>query len=232
MGRKSTIKKIRLAILYSISGLAGFVALFFAAEFLLSRIPAHRGLPSIDSPETIHMYVLSNGVHTDLVFPVKSATMDWHTVFPYEHTIGGDSSKGLIAIGWGDREFYLNTPEWEDLSLRTALRAGLGIGGTVLHVTYYRELIEDEQCYRISIGQEQYRQLVDYVRKSLDTDQEGNAIYVETTAQYGPNDAFYEALGSYSLFYSCNTWTNSGLKSAKLPSAIWTVFDKGILRQY
>ena len=29
------------------------------------------------------------------------------------------------------------------------------------------------------------------------------------------NDAFYEAKGRYSLFFTCNTWTNNALKICK-----------------
>ena len=71
-----------------------------------------------------------------------------------------------------------------------------------------------------------------YVLESLETKDDKEPILIQTTAQYGNTDAFYEALGSYSMLYSCNTWTNNALKKANLPSGIWTVFDKGILRWY
>ncbi|MFW3327891.1 DUF2459 domain-containing protein, partial [Aliarcobacter butzleri] len=57
-------------------------------------------------------------------------------------------------------------------------------------------------------------------------------IYINTTAQYGQNDAFYEAIGSYSIFHTCNTWTNNVLKNANLLSSKWVAFDDGILYQY
>ena len=34
----------------------------------------------------------------------------------------------------------------------------------------------------------------------------------KTNAQYNENDAFYEAIGSYSIFHTCNTWTNNTLR--------------------
>ncbi|XQC04883.1 DUF2459 domain-containing protein [Arcobacter cryaerophilus gv. pseudocryaerophilus] len=46
------------------------------------------------------------------------------------------------------------------------------------------------------------------------------------------NDAFYEAIGSYSIFHTCNTWTNNLLKKASLPASFWLAFDDGILYQY
>ena len=57
-------------------------------------------------------------------------------------------------------------------------------------------------------------------------------INIKTTSQYGQNDAFYEAIGSYSIFHTCNTWTNNLLKKASLPASFWLAFDDGILYQY
>lgn len=224
------MKRVLFGLLYAIGGIICFGLLYLAADFILSRIPAYKSMDQTD--DSLSIYILSNGVHTDLVFPVKSSYIDWHTIFPYEQTLGQDSTKQWLAVGWGDKGFYLNTPEWKDLSLKTALVAGLGIGETALHVTYYRSLTEDDSCIKVDITEEQYRQLVNFVKQSLELDVQGHPIYIETTAQYGDNDAFYEALGAYNLFYSCNTWTNKALKKAKLPSAVWTVFDKGILRHY
>ena len=78
----------------------------------------------------------------------------------------------------------------------------------------------------------QFVRLKDYVLNSRDLDEGGNSIVIQTSAQYGHTDAFYEARGAYSMFHSCNTWANKGLKVAHMPSAVWTVFDKGILRHY
>ena len=49
---------------------------------------------------------------------------------------------------------------------------------------------------------------------------------------YGKNDAFYEATGRYSLFHTCNTWTNNALKIAGQKACVWTPFDTGIFYHY
>ena len=41
-----------------------------------------------------------------------------------------------VAIGYGNREFYLNTPTWDDLSFGTAARALVGSGTTLLHIEH------------------------------------------------------------------------------------------------
>ena len=45
-----------------------------------------------------------------------------------------------------------------------------------------------------------------------------------SSAAYGKNDAFYEAKGSYSLFYTCNSWVNENLKEVGLKACRWTLF--------
>ncbi len=221
-----------LKMLLYILGIFFLIAVvYLGADAVLSRIPAD-STNSSAGEESYSIYLLSNDVHTDIVFPTTSSLIDWRSVFPPENTLGKDSGGNWIAIGWGDKGFYLNTPEWKDLSFKTAFVAAVGIGETALHVTYHPQMIEDNLCYKVEVTENQYRILIQHVLESLKTMDDKKSILIETTAQYGDADAFYEAMGSYSMFYSCNTWTNEALKKAKLPSGIWTVFDKGILRHY
>lgn len=217
-------------LLYSIGGLLLFVALYFGADAILSRISTNLNIKSM--PPQYEVYVLSNGVHTDIVMPIKSDIIHWDSIFSFSNTLKPDSSWRYVAIGWGDKGFYLNTPEWKDLTAKTAFVAATGIGETALHVTYYNNMKEDSLCYKIRIEKYQFEQLKSHVLQSLDYDSQHKPILINTKAQYGNSDAFYEAKGAYSMFYSCNTWTNQGLKRANMPSGIWTVFDKGILRHY
>ena len=225
------MKKIMMALLYVFIGLIVFAVLYFATDSVLSRISADK--PDKEGkPKNITVYVLSNDVHTDIVLPIRNELQDWAEVFPIENNKGKDLNHQYVSIGWGDKGFYLNTPEWKDLTLKTALVAGLGIGETALHVTYYKQMVENDLCYKVQIDSNQYNVLKNYILNSLDMDKDGKPILIETNAQYGPDDAFYEAKGAYSLFYSCNTWSNAALKKANMPSGVWTVFDKGILRHY
>ncbi|MBD1423305.1 TIGR02117 family protein [Sphingobacterium chuzhouense] len=226
---KSTAKVLAKIIL----GVIAFVVLYFLVEAILSRIPGYTTKRrDQEQPKDIAIYVMSNGVHTDIVLPVKNEIIDWSAVFPFENTRARNPNQHYIGIGWGDKGFYLNTPEWKDLKLSTALVAVLGMGETALHITYYYRVLENDRCYKVMIDENQYNIIKNYILESLDQDLSGNPVYIETAAQYGQHDAFYEAKGAYHLFFSCNTWTNKMLKKANLPAGIWTVFDKGILRHY
>ena len=49
---------------------------------------------------------------------------------------------------------------------------------------------------------------------------------------YTSNDIFYEANGSYSIFKTCNTWSNSILKNSGVKSLLWTPFSSDISQLY
>jgi len=99
-------------------------------------------------------------------------------------------------------------------------------------VTYHKSIQLSDHCFETFIDRQQYRALIDYTLNALDLDEQQRPILIQTTAQYGNSDAFYEAKGSYSMFHSCNTWTNNALKAAQMPAGIWASFDKGILSHY
>jgi uncharacterized protein (TIGR02117 family) len=173
----------------------------------------------------VHAWVLSNGVHTDLVFPIRSATIDWRQLFPFEHFRAVPADAEFIAIGWGDREFYLNTPTWGDLTVSRAFGAMLGGNRALLHVTYLRRAQLRHNAFHLPLSEAQYAQLAGYVRAALPA---GRATPI-AGAHYGNDDAFYEAEGGYHLFETCNTWTGRGLRQAGVKVSRWTPFDFNVV---
>lgn len=180
----------------------------------------------------VEIYLLTNGVHTDIVMPVRSDLVDWSRIFPFDNTTGKNTDQHFVAVGWGDQSFYMEIPEWSDLTLRIAFRAVLGLGPSALHVTYYKRMTEDRDCVKVPISNDQYQRLITYIMNSRQTDAEGNSLYIETNAQYGANDSFYKAKRRYSFYYTCNTWANNALKYAGQKRALWTLDCQGIFRHY
>lgn len=178
------------------------------------------------------VYILSNGVHTDIVVPLESTVIDWRPVFKLENTTGKDSLAKWVALGWGDKGFYLDTPTWSDLKFSTAFNALFGLSTTAIHSTFYRELKEGEKCKKIRISLAQYRRLVGFIKETLTKGSDGEFLSVKTPVHYGKNDAFYEANGRYSMFYTCNSWTNEALKRAGQKASLFTLFDAGIFCHY
>jgi uncharacterized protein (TIGR02117 family) len=164
--------------------------------------------------------------------PVKNALHDWSQKVLFSDNLSGRTDYKYIGIGWGDKGFYLDTPTWADLKFSTAFKAAFWLSESAMHCTFYDKMTEAADCKKIMISKNQYKKLVEFVDKKFDKDPFGNYILVPTKAVYGKNDAFYDAIGSYSFLYTCNTWTNDALKAAGQKAALWTPTDFGIFRHY
>jgi len=200
---------------------ASLIGLYVAVACALVFWPANGAKPAGDAPADVQAWVLSNGVHTDYVFPVRSATIDWLQVFPLKDFKAPPPDAEFIAIGWGDREFYLNTPTWGDLTAARAFGALSGGNRALMHVSYLRRNQLGRGAYSLPLSQAQYAQLAGYVRAALPS---GQATPI-AGAHYDSQDAFYEAEGGYNLFETCNTWTGRGLRQAGVTVSRWTPFD-------
>ena len=214
---------------YTLLAFIALILLYLGSAWALSRltVPAER-----NTQPAITIYLKSNGVHTDLVLPVKTGYKDWSQGILYKNTLSADTAFNYIAFGWGDKGFYLETPTWADLKASTAFKAAFGLSKSAVHASFYNNLRENEHCVRLVIGKDQYRRLVTYIENSLQTDASGKPIVIATNVRYDSNDAFYEAKGNYNLFHTCNTWANDALKAAGQKACWWTPFDTGIFYQY
>ncbi|MDB5800074.1 MAG: hypothetical protein JWL63_1013 [Rhodocyclales bacterium] len=197
-------------------------ALYFLAAYLMVLFPAN-ALQDQDN-KTIDAYAISNGVHVDFVFPVKTSIFDWTTSFPTRDFLAPPASPAYIAIGWGDREFYLNTQNLSDITAGRAFGALAGGHRTLLHVNYLPNLNLSTRLYKLPLSARQYASLIGYVHGSLALASDGQSVVIPGR-HYGALDAFYEARGSYNLFDTCNTWIGKGLQQAHVKVSRWTPLD-------
>lgn len=209
--------------------LFGLILIYLIAVFSLSKITVNQEKNT--KPE-VEIYILTNGVHTDIVMPTKNDQIDWSQQVKFANTKAADSTYKYLAMGWGDKGFYLETPEWSDLKASVAFKAASGLSTTAIHATYYKSLREGADCKKMMISKEQYDRLIRYISQSFQKDATGNFLNIKTDAIYGKTDAFYEATGSYSLFHTCNTWANSALKASGQKCCYWTATDSGIFSKY
>ena len=185
-----------------------------------------------NDPKVIEAYILTNGVHTDIVVPVRTKFIDWSQKIPYSNTRSKKENFKFISFGWGDKGFYLNTPTWADLKFSTAFKAAFWLSDSAMHCTYYNEMKIAEDCKKIMLTEKQYQALINFIDERFDKDAKGDYQFIKTDQVYGVNDAFYDATGSYNFTYTCNTWANDGLKVAGQKAAFWTPTDVGIFRHY
>ena len=134
---------------------------------LLSFVSVNDGL--VKSRKEIPIYILTNGVHTDVVLPLKSEHYDWTNQLKPEYTKAKDSTYQYAALGWGDKGFYLETPTWADLKASTALKAASGLSTTAMHVTFYKDLKESNSCKKLQISSDNYKKLILFINESFQT---------------------------------------------------------------
>lgn len=224
------MKKFFKILLKTVATIIGLVVIYLLCAYFLPfiEIPAEK----TKEPKNVEAYILTNGVHTDLVFPVKTNEIDWSKKIPFEDTVAKDSTLRYIALGWGDKGFYLDTPTWADLKFSTAFKAAFWLGQSAIHATFYKNMKVGSDCKKLEMTSAEYQKLIQYIDESFDKDASGKYINIKTNAVYSKNDAFYEAKGSYSFLHTCNTWTNNGLKVSGQKAAFWTASDKGIFQHY
>jgi uncharacterized protein (TIGR02117 family) len=224
-----TIKQLLKYFGYALLAFVAFLLIYLISAFGLSKITLSE---EKDVNKEVTIYIKTNGVHTDIVVPVRNAQKDWSTDIKFENTVSKDTTFSYLGMGWGDKGFYLETPTWAELKPSVAFKAATGLSTTAIHATFYKSMAEDSTCKKIEISKEQYSRLIKYINDSFQKDRNGHAINIKTTANYGQDDAFYEANGRYSLFKTCNTWANNGLKSCGQRACFWTPFDSGIFSKY
>ena len=218
---------------YTLGGLVAVLLLYVAAAFGLALIavPAE---PVAAGGERIPIYVYTpNGVHTDLVLPVRTAQMDWSKEIKYSETTSHDSTGyTYLAFGWGDKGFFY-IPSWSDLTAPIAFRAAFHLGTAAMHTTYHKpaELKPSATCVRLELTPAEYARLVQYVQGSFRPGPGGQVQYLPGHT-YAGHDAFYEGMWAYSFWHTCNVWTNAGLKEAGQRAALWTPLAGGIFRHY
>jgi uncharacterized protein (TIGR02117 family) len=203
------------------------IGLYFLCAEIFSIIIVNK---EQKQPKETEVYISTNGFHTDIVMPVKTEMIDWSEKIKFSHTKSGDSVQNFVAVGWGNEDFFINIPSWSELKLSIAVRAALGIGPSAIHAEFLKSVWEDEFCRKIELSKSQYIDLVNFIESYFKKDPLGNFINIPTPNTYGNSDAFYEAKGRLTLFFTCNTWVNSALKKAGLRSCLWTPFQSGVFK--
>lgn len=223
------MKRTLKILLKSLLVILGLLLVYAIIAYTLSLFTVKQ---EANTKPEVEIFILTNGVHTDIVMPTKSSQIDWSRQVLYSNTKIADSTYKYIAMGWGDKGFYLETPEWSDLKVSVAFKAATGLSTTAIHATYYKQMKLGNDCKSMLISKEQYRRLINYIYDSFQKDAAGHFMVIKTDANYGKTDAFYEATGSYSLFKTCNSWANSALKASGQRCSYWTATDTGIFSKY
>lgn len=213
---------LRRLILWPLAGLAALALLFLLAAWIGSSIPRNGAWQEPDEGVTI--YVETNGVHTALVMPLVTPHKDWRAAFPASDLAAPWPDYTHVSVSWGEREVFLNTPTWGDLTASTAIGAIIG-GEALLHVAHYVRPAPAADLRPITLQPEDYRALVRAIDRYVLKPNERDSF-----PGYYSQDVFYTAPGTYNALNSCNQWTSDMLAAAGVKTGWWTPLEGGVMK--
>ena len=225
---------MKRALRWALAALAvplAIVALFLATAWIGSSISRNAGWtePSPDTPDSVEIMVATNGVHTELVLPIVTPQRDWRATFP---SAGRPRADGRIpthiAVGWGEREVFLNVPTWGDLRLATVWRIATSGGEGLVRIGHYVHPAPSAYYRPLRLRPEEYERLARRVEAVLPPLPPGKTR--RTYRGFMPEDVNYDAAGKYTLANTCNQWTADTLAAAGVEMGAWTPLAGGVMK--
>ena len=202
--------------------LIALVLLFLLSAWIGSSIP--RNADWVEPDDGVEIMVETNGIHTGIVMPLVTARKDWRSDFPAGDIPASDRPYTHISVSWGEREVFLNTPTWADLSPLTAARAAFG-GDGLLHVAHYVRPAPDADLRVLRVTPAQYARLVRAIERQVLP-----AARRPPLRGYDTHDVFYDAPATYHLGNTCNQWTSDTLAAAGIRTGLWTPLPGGVMK--
>lgn len=216
------LKHALRALVSIAAGLATVLTAILLSAWIGSAIP--RNAAWIEPKEGIEIMVGTNGVHTELVFPLVTPGKDWRRDFPVTDIAAYGEPYTHIAVSWGEREVFLDTPTWTDLSPKTALQAMIG-SDALLHVAHYVRPEPGPHNRPLRLTRTQYARLVARIQTAIVP-----AARRKKHRGYSDNDVFYDAPGRYRWNNTCNQWTSDTLATAGVRTGWWTPLAGGVMK--
>ena len=199
---------------------------YLAAALAGSLIPVNSAWTEPD--EGVTVYLANNGLHSDIVMPVKAQGLDWTPFVPKTDLAAPDPDARWIAFGSGEERVYLETPRWRDIKLKTVWSAMTG-GRRVMHVEWVSNPAYLDRAIRLR--PEEYRRLWAAIRADFRLDENGRPKLIDHPG-YGRSDAFYWATGKFHALKTCNTWASSRFRIAGIRTSLWPPFVQGFVWRY
>jgi uncharacterized protein (TIGR02117 family) len=203
------------------------LGLYCIAALFGSLIPVNRAWVSPANGTTLYLH--DNGIHTSIIIPCAPADAANACLFP----INSDSDivTRWQMIGWGDREFYLNTPTWRDLDLGTAAAAFVGTGKSLVHVDNLT-VLPHAGIKAIKVDDATLGKILSGIYRSATTNAYTGSKRTPIIG-YGRHDIFYEGslsrVRNYSILYTCNNWVSEILANAGVKTGYWTPLPFGVM---
>lgn len=220
LNKLSFARKTRHWFLFT--SLSILTLLFFG--YLTPRKWGDRSIEGCDFQICVH----DTGTHTNVIVPVSNPIFDWSNYLSL-HEIGIDNtpSYNYLSFGWGDRDFYMQTPTWADLDISITFRALFLPTPSVISVQGYKVIPQNIEIKCIKVNQTSYLQLMVFIENTFQLDVKGRKIRVGDGHHF--NAGFYAAKGSYSILRNCNSWVAEGLRKADINTPLWDGLSSAVM---
>ncbi|MBL8710869.1 MAG: TIGR02117 family protein [Rhodospirillaceae bacterium] len=199
-------------------------AAYTIAALILNAVPRDR---AVVTEATYGFFACDNGVHVDVALPTIGGGRDWRRVFPVADFAADVAAAPYLSLGWGARGFFAATPSWRDIRPGPVIRALFWLDRSVVHVVYHGDPGGLPHCRRLATDAAGRDRLFAFIDATLDR-REGRTVR-EPLPGYGAHDAFYAAVGRYSLLRTCNVWSAEALRAAGQPTGLWSPFSFQIM---
>jgi len=195
-----------------------FPIIYIIISLILTYIPVESKKDFYEKKSKI--YLSTNGVHLEMIIHKNDLDPSILTGQVF------NNEAQFFSFGWGDKNFYVETPTWEDLTFMNGFCALFINTSALIHVTRYTEIRKD--WIEIKLSKTQLYKLNHYINNTFRLGANNKKILLHGLG-YHRNDDFYEANGNYNCFRTCNTWINKAFKESDIKACLWTPYDFGLL---
>ncbi len=209
------IKQILKYIGYSFLGILLYLGIAILISYITVNEEHHENQDKF-------VYLSSNGVHLSVIIPKDNLSPNLTNDLAINYTTN------FIHFGWGDENFYMNTPTWNDFKFSYAFGALFLNNPTLIEVSKHR--YKQKKWTKVPVNNKQLLKLNAFIENTFLLNQNKEKIVIQQTMY--PKSQLFKANGSYSPVKTCNTWVNDGFKESGIKASYWTLFDFGLLNKY
>ncbi len=236
--KKSSGKKrpgrLRRAAVTAGALFCGFILLYFCAVFfggIITVTPQQTVSAGIHEKDAdTFIFLDDNGRHFDVWLPTQYCG--------FLDIDDNPLSGGWYGFGWGDRDFFLNTPYAADVRPGILLKALFLPSRSVLAVQYSeRTPLGRASVTAVPVSGKAAAAAADYIAGwfysgKMSSSVPGGIRKIPESLAHPSYKGyrFYESRGKYSLFFTSNNWVNRVLKASGQATGLWTPMTFGIVK--
>lgn len=173
----------------------------------------------------------NDGMHTNIVLPVKNKIIDWNQ-FINISMIGKNRTDNYkyLTFGWGDRDFYIQTPTFAELNIVTAFKALFLPTPSTILVQGFSHIPQNRETKCVKVTKTDYLQLTQFIQNTFEFNSQNQPIIIADGHLF--SSGFYAAKGSYSILRTCNNWTAEALRKANVDTPLWAGLSSSVMLHF